>query len=592
MFCRKSSSLQHVLRRVDGTRRRRTVVVVERRTRRCLSDHRGGGGGGGGSWTPRQRKVNDDDLMRKRVVENIRIDASLVDFVRSEKTCLDPLDDVFGFENFSQSGMRIPQKSSILKQLENEEARASRIESIEQDLVRSDVDNWFEEVEAEDYEFEVPDPETYFVQGSESYESKENLLAYAKLGGDDGTSVTEDVPPSLLEEFKSTDTKRLMIREPVVEFVSRLNAFESGDYQNGPDAVTLITGDQGTGKSATLAQIVDYCRSKSDWIVLYAPDARKWSKLQPSVEPSERRTDSLTFDQPEFSEELLRNFLDAHREQLVSMPVQDASTSKSASTLAELIERGISKEESADDDVGDSDGAVVALMHELSRVTDYKVLIAVDGFNYLYEDVPYSYNFSEVLLDDEEPKALRAAVADYVKNHEIDDEMLDRDDFVFGHSNLKPELMTLINAFRYLKDPSGQQHRKLPANGFVVGALSLAHNDCEYTSNRFRKEYDTRPIELRIPPKYSRKELQRVLDFYAAQDYLSAEPTSDLTAYFGLRWGGVPEAVRKAAIHPNPTEIYASLDTRRQWDRSATPNSPLSFPGEEESAVGGAVGSS
>lgn len=488
-------------------------------------------------------------------MENLRLDASLMDVVLSKKKCMDPLDDVYGFETFAQDGLRVGKKPSILADLEKEEREM--LASGQTDMLNVD-DELFHANGAIDEEddgtFEVPDPERYAVEDvkdafrppSENEDGRHFFVTMNDMPEDLATD-------GLKKEYDATQTRRLMVRDQSRAYVDRLKAFEKGDFMNGPEPFTLLVGERGTGKTVTMNQIVQWCRSNG-WLVLFANNARKWSQLQLSVEPSEFRMNELTFDQPEFAEELLRHFLEAHREQLDTIPLQTSSSESSATTMTELILEGVRKDEKRDDieDTIDPDGVLRRVVDELNVMTDHKVLIAIDEFNYLYEDVPYKYNLSEVVLDDDEPKELRETVKRYMEDKGIDDEILDRNNYIFGTTPLEPQQMTLINQFRYLEPGHAGLQRSPPVNGFVLGGLTSYYPHLQFDATRFRRECDTKGLELRLPKQYSRDELQHILDYYAATDWLTEEPNSDLVSYFSLRWGANPELVRKGAAYPFP----------------------------------------
>ena len=75
---------------------------------------------------------------------------------------------------------------------------------------------------------------------------RKNLRQYMDI-----SDFPEGFPRGVQEEFDSTRTQRLMIRDPVVSYAGRIKAFENGIFQEGPDAFTLLTGERGTGKLLT-----------------------------------------------------------------------------------------------------------------------------------------------------------------------------------------------------------------------------------------------------------------------------------------------------------------------------------------------------
>jgi len=495
----------------------------------------------------RQLATHQPRRGRQKKQSDLALDSSLADIAEHQKECLDPLDDVFGFESFSQQGLRVPVKSAILLELEAEEREQAK--SLESQAVMQD-DYFDDEDEVVSTEFQVPHPDTYFVADMADTSSRDNLGHYFEL-----KEFPEGTPGHLEEEFQASQKRHLMIRKPACDYIASLEAFENGNLQEGPRPITVLKGDRGTGKSATVAHVVQWCRDR-DWIVVFAKDTMQWATKQGSVEPSEIRLRPLSYDQPEYSMALLQQCLEAHGDQLADLPVTTAAAgSCTATNLRELVEQGIT--EDADGSAPDPDGAVIRLLEELSTVTDRKVLIAIDDFNWLYEPVPYTYNLSEILYDDDEPVKLKSAVREHLEARGgVDmDEVLDRNNFYFGNTKLEAQEMTLMNQFRYFCPSAAETLRPPPVNGFVLAAYGAHSIDPTPVSRQLRKTCDAKEYEINMPSAYSSAELRACMDWYAATDWLVREPTDELLSYCHLRWGSNPEAIRKAAMLPYPKEM-------------------------------------
>lgn len=208
----------------------------------------------------------------------------------------------------------------------------------------------------------------------------------------------------------------------------------------------MLVGPKGIGKSGVLNYVVHYARV-NDWIVLFVPDAYSIAHLGKVLVPSRLRPGMV--DQHDCAVAILREFLRAHGAQLANInqrgvyanfrylpraldekvsakreqlrlhdeaersrlkaeaeaagTVWDPSTyvseyddesqtdiDRSTFTLKDMVEWGIRHPTSASD-------ALIAVMDELKQVTEYPVLIAVDGINHFYEQGPYAINGEDIL---------------------------------------------------------------------------------------------------------------------------------------------------------------------------------------------------
>ena len=212
----------------------------------------------------------------------------------------------------------------------------------------------------------------------------------------------------------------------------------------------VLTGQRGIGKSGLLTYAVHYARL-NNWITVVVPDCFSIVYLGKVMAPSRLRPGC--FDQNDKALELLRAILRSNGDRLQRVPQRGryasyrylpaaldavvsrerealhAAESTAVATLkAQLDAEGKpwdpslfkSKYEDESDDARDRAGftlhdmvawgmrhpaaatdALVALLAELRSVTEFPVLVAVDGVNHLYEQGPHA-----MAGDDVPPQAL------------------------------------------------------------------------------------------------------------------------------------------------------------------------------------------
>jgi hypothetical protein len=110
------------------------------------------------------------------------------------------------------------------------------------------------------------------------------------------------LPERLEQEFACTGRDALMVRAPAANAIKSLVAFEAGEYNEGPEAALLFTGQLGQGKAASLAHVVHHCHSHN-WLTLVVANPERWATKQPVVTPSPH--DDTLFDQHDFSAEVM-----------------------------------------------------------------------------------------------------------------------------------------------------------------------------------------------------------------------------------------------------------------------------------------------
>ena len=110
------------------------------------------------------------------------------------------------------------------------------------------------------------------------------------------------LPERLEHEFVCTGRDALMVRAPAAKAIKSLVAFEAGEYDEGPEAALLFTGQLGQGKAASLAHVTHHCHSHN-WLTLVVANPERWATKQPVVTPSPH--DDTLFDQHDFSAEVM-----------------------------------------------------------------------------------------------------------------------------------------------------------------------------------------------------------------------------------------------------------------------------------------------
>jgi hypothetical protein len=323
----------------------------------------------------------------------------------------------------------------------------------------------------------------------------------------------------------------------------------------------LLTGPAGAGKSAILAYAVDYARN-NDWIVLHVRSARD-VMVGPTM-PTPSVTEPGMVDQNAVAVGILGELLDSSAALLAKIPqrgtyakwrylpeaedeaseaARDAARTAEAAARAELQARAEAAGESWDpasfvskvDDESDKavdrstftladmvawgvrhpDAASPALcdvFNELRAVTEYPVLIAVDGINEFY--------VRESMIGEEGTGAL-----------------------------LPPDRLTVPNLFRCV-DGGGFRPDKTLARGVWLGTVTWAADARQtmFTDAKVRGRF-------RVPvPPLTREEVYSALEYYrlsGAFTSLGEFPAVDafLVEYFRMLTGGNPRDVFRASLY-------------------------------------------
>eukprot|EP00977_Amphora_coffeiformis_P027733 scaffold34638_cov161-Amphora_coffeaeformis.AAC.4 len=109
-------------------------------------------------------------------------------------------------------------------------------------------------------------------------------------------------------------TKRILLRQPTRSIAQFM--------ETHPVARIFVTGRKGTGKTATLLSLVAAAR-KSGHIVLFMPHSSMLAEFGFYIEPSDHRPGM--FDLPVLSAQLCKDLETSHKEDLASIPVDQAT---------------------------------------------------------------------------------------------------------------------------------------------------------------------------------------------------------------------------------------------------------------------------
>lgn len=293
----------------------------------------------------------------------------------------------------------------------------------------------------------------------------------------------EGLSKKIEEVFDYSGDRRLMLRETTSEIISSLKDWTNSS-ESRPSAF-VIDGDIGNGKSVALTQIVQYAR-ENDWICLYVPRARAWCYEAPYVIKS--AYDSSKFDVDVFGIKLLKEFAQCHSHQLSQIKIKgsyssryyprsfetkpDASKySESDLTLLDIVENGIKDEELACQ-------AVVDLRSELSQVTEFPVLIAIDEINTWFGKTVFGYEGKDVFPSD----------------------------------------ISVINALNDL-GPEGLKSEKKLKNGLFIGATTEAY---PALCNNLKSKVDYRSLRKTMKV-YSPEELKQMVAYCRKINFLQED---------------------------------------------------------------------
>lgn len=171
------------------------------------------------------------------------------------------------------------------------------------------------------------------------------------------TALPHGLPYRFQMQMKTFGEACVMVREPSLELISLL---KKADYSK-PPLRYLLYGLNGSGKSLSLCHAVHYCYTQG-WLVLHIPDAHLWVKNCKELLPSLSRPSR--FDQPIQASNWLKNFKTTNEHFLPKLKTTrryvwtKRESTEEGSTLAELVEQGLTRVRNSSDVVG-------ALLREL-----------------------------------------------------------------------------------------------------------------------------------------------------------------------------------------------------------------------------------
>ncbi|PRP83277.1 polymorphic outer membrane protein [Planoprotostelium fungivorum] len=166
-------------------------------------------------------------------------------------------------------------------------------------------------------------------------------------------------------------------RTVVNKVIDKIDAAHREGFPN--NSSILMDGPVGAGKSCALLSTVLWAR-QNGWIVIYIPEVIKLLHGGNYIEDSKFSPGS--FDQPELSAELAKQVLTAHKEQLSKLELKTTPQLEGfkGKTLENLLTFAASP-----NNILEAGAAMYHFRRELNLVTEYPVLIALDGINSLYE---------------------------------------------------------------------------------------------------------------------------------------------------------------------------------------------------------------
>eukprot|EP00750_Incisomonas_marina_P032023 INCI8759.1.p1 GENE.INCI8759.1~~INCI8759.1.p1 ORF type:complete len:521 (+),score=91.75 INCI8759.1:176-1738(+) len=436
---------------------------------------------------------------------------------------VDPMDKVYGVADFDTNSLRRA-KPEPLDPRTFDEFRDAQPE------ILSLTERKYQTLDPHDYLLDGvkfhPVERSQYVLGStgevpHSHTDLANIGKFFPLG-----SLTEGVAKSLETELEVTDDRLLMVREPAVRVLSALQAFAAGDYKRGPDPAVVLGGAKHTGKSATLAHVVDFARSNG-WLTLFVPSMHAILHDSDIMEPSRRRPGF--FDQPSFAQDILSKFGAANKTLLSDIPIKTKDDPAADGrldgydTLADLVAEASNKDPQID-----HVGLVLDLLRELAAVTERNVLLALDDYNQCYQPSTGYFYDSECI---------------------------------------RPEQLTLVNALRFFKPvdaskPNGA-HAFAPEYPLRNGVVVAAESHHRVLSREDQKEFKPvwKAISQAAPRvahgRYSLSEVESCMRHYFCHDLCFQEPTESAVRTLHLLTDGNPgELLLRSS---NPASFHVSV---------------------------------
>lgn len=322
-------------------------------------------------------------------------------------------------------------------------------------------------------------------------QTAENVGQYYTISEEDASSLfPEGVAGDIADEWELIGERRVQVRREAVAIVQQLERLRQGGDLGESEESTLLKvldGPSGAGKSAILNHVVHYARSNG-WIVMFVPSCRTLMETGGVLVKSRSRPGKV--DQHDLARDILVHMKAAHGEQLESIPQRgtypkhfflpesedaaavqlreqlrkedeeerrrlraqaqaegrpfdrsefvsklkaaesDTSIDRSGFTLADMVDWGVRHPAMATD-------AFLALRSELAQVTEFPVLLAMDGINAMYD--------------------------------------VDETVYPWEGEWLRPEQLTLLDALRVV-DESGLRESAGMKRGAIVATTSRAAN--------------------------------------------------------------------------------------------------------------------
>jgi hypothetical protein len=196
------------------------------------------------------------------------------------------------------------------------------------------------------------------------------------------------LPEGVAGQLKNTQFKfgdeSVVFRRAAYDLIQELKRRQDEGFLSsaGNDSL-ILSGEGGSGKSTVLSQAVLWAR-KNDWFVVWIPDGRAWAggdRIVPST------LEHAHYDQIEKAARFAARLNVTHGDKLKAIKLKgdyevDGFHRKSDSTLFDLLEFAYKNDTLAVN-------AVYHFRRELNRITEFPTLIAIDRYNYMWDNTTY-----------------------------------------------------------------------------------------------------------------------------------------------------------------------------------------------------------
>jgi hypothetical protein len=196
------------------------------------------------------------------------------------------------------------------------------------------------------------------------------------------------LPEGVAGQLKNTQFKfgdeSVVFRRAAYDLIQELKRRqESGFLASAGNDSLILNGEGGSGKSTILSQAVLWAR-KNDWFVVWIPDGRAWTggeRIVPST------LEHAHYDQIEKAARFAARLNVTHGDKLKAIKLKgdyeiEDFHRKSDSTLFDLLEFAYKHDKRAVN-------AVYYFRRELNRITEFPTLIAIDRYNYFWDNTRY-----------------------------------------------------------------------------------------------------------------------------------------------------------------------------------------------------------